>query len=162
MNLKSINKLSVGRELRGWRSLSRGATLFWEHNRTKGDGEHLIHFFTYVTLMGVSGSGVSSESPWNKGANAKYMSRMPPSPMSLWKYLLSTAAAPLLLRLSQNCPLQLCFLSYRRGTIVQSGTRGSPGDVGGCRSDDARARRHRRRSFVPGMLIMWETPVGHT
>merc|ERR1719210_3273115 len=29
--------------------------------------------------MGVSGpgAGVSSESPWNKGANAKYMSRMP-------------------------------------------------------------------------------------
>ena len=65
--MKSINKLSVWRGLHGWRSLSRGATLFWEHNRTKGDGEHLIHFFTYITLTGVSGSGVSSESPWNKG-----------------------------------------------------------------------------------------------
>ena len=67
--------------------------------------------------------------------------------------------------LSRNCPLQLCFLPYRRrGTIIQSGIRRrrrrSHGDVGGCRNDDARARR--RRSLVPGMLIIWETPIGHT
>ena len=70
----------------------------------------------------------------------------------------STAHAPLL-SLSENCPLQLCFLPH--GTIIQSSIRrrGSPGDVGGCRSACA---RRRRRSLVPGMLIIWETPVGHT
>ena len=53
--MKSINKLSVWRGLHGWRSLSRGATLFWEHNRTKGDGEHLIHIFTYKLSWGYQG-----------------------------------------------------------------------------------------------------------
>ena len=95
MNLKSINKLSVGRGLHGWRSLSRGATLFWEHNRTKGDGEHLIHFFTYITLMGVSGSVVSSESPWNKGANAKYPCRGCPHPRCLSENISYLPPSPL-------------------------------------------------------------------